>query len=102
MFDEMQYALFKKMKGTSTPGIDGFTVNCLRKFWSSLKLVTLNAINECYRDGNLTTNLKTGIIPLLRKGQKDPTLTGNYRPISLLSRHYKLALHYTTAQVTDW
>ena len=27
---ELQYALFKKMKGSSTPGIDGFTVNWLR------------------------------------------------------------------------
>ena len=44
-----------------------------------------NAINESYRDGTLTTNLKTGIIRLLRKGQKDPTLTENHRPISLLS-----------------
>ena len=76
------------MKGSSAPGIDGFMVNWLRRFWSSLKLVTLNAINECYRDGTLTTNLKTGIIRLLRKGQKDPTLTRNYRPISLLSIHY--------------
>ena len=25
------------MKGSSAPGIDGFTVNWLRKFWSSLK-----------------------------------------------------------------
>ena len=75
------------MKGSSAPGIDGFTVNWLRKFWDSLKLVTFNAINECYRDGTLTP-LKTGIIRLLRKGQKDPTLTGNYRPISLLSIHY--------------
>ena len=53
--------------------------------------MTFNAINECYRDGILTSPLKTGIIRLLRKGQKDPTLTGNYRPISLLSIHYKLA-----------
>ena len=28
---------------------------------------------------------------LLRKGTKDPTLIGNYRPISLLSIFYKLA-----------
>ena len=55
----MQYALFTKMKGSSAPGIDGFTVKELRIFWSSLKLMTLNAINECYRDGTLTTNLKT-------------------------------------------
>ena len=87
----MEYSLFKKMKGSSAPGIDGFTVNWLRKFWSSLKLITFKAINECYREGSLTSNLGTGIIRLLRKGQKDPTLTGNYRPISLLSIHYKLA-----------
>ena len=76
---KLNHALFKKMKGSSAPGIDGFTVNWLRKFWDS------------YKDGALTSPLKTGIIRLLRKGQKDPTLTGNYRPISLLSIHYKLA-----------
>ena len=54
-------------------------------------MLTLNAINECYNDGTLTSPLKTGIIRLLRRGQKDPTLTGNYRPISLLSISYKLA-----------
>ena len=71
--------------------IDRFQVNWLRKFWSSFKLVTFYAINKCYRTGTLTSSLRTGIIRLLRKGQKDPTLTGNYRPISLLSIHYKLA-----------
>ena len=88
---ELEFALFKKMKGSSAPGIDGFQVNWLRKFWASFKLVTFYAINECYRTGTLTSPLRTGVIRLLRKGQKDPTLTGNYRPISLLSIHYKLA-----------
>ena len=89
--EELEYSLFKKMKGSSAPGIDGFTVNWLRKFWSSLILITFNAINESYRKGSLTSNLRTGIIRLLRKGQKHPTITGNYRPISLLSIHHKLA-----------
>ena len=69
--EEMEYSLFKKMKGSSAPGIDVFTVNWLRKFWSSLKLITLKAI----KDGSLTSNLKRGIIRLLRMEQKDPTLT---------------------------
>ena len=59
---ELEFALFKKMKGSSAPGIDGFQVNWLRKFWSSFKLVTFYAINECYRTGSLTSPLKTGII----------------------------------------
>ena len=48
--------LFKKMKGSSAPGINGFTINWRKKFWDSLKLVTFNAINECYRDGPLLLN----------------------------------------------
>ena len=30
--DEVQEALFKHMNGSSSPGMDGFTVNCLRAF----------------------------------------------------------------------
>ena len=56
------------MKGSSAPGIDRFTVNWLRNFWSSLKTVKLKAIDERYRDVTLTTNLKTGMISPLRKG----------------------------------
>ena len=43
-----------------------------------------------FRD-KLTSTLRTAVVNLLRKGLKDPTLTGNYRPISLLSVFYKLA-----------
>ena len=53
--------------------------------------MTFNAINKCYRNGSLTYTLRTGIIRLLRKGQKDLTLTGNYWLILLLSIHYKLS-----------
>ena len=42
-------------------------------------------------NSGLTGLLKTAIVRLLRKGIKDPTIAGNYRPISLLSIHYKLA-----------
>ena len=61
--------------------------------------MTLYAINECYGTGSLTSQLRTGIIRLLKKGQKDPTLAGNYRPISLLSIHYKLASCCITQQL---
>ena len=79
------------MHGNSAPGLDGFTVNWLRTFWPELATITRNALNCCFTNNGLTGLLKTAIIRLLRKGQKDPTLAGNYRPISLLSIHYKLA-----------
>ena len=88
--EELTNSLFNHMKGNSSPGIDGFTVNHLRTFWHELKHITCDALN-CSFGGQLSTTLKKAVIKLLRKGTKDPTLVGNYRPISLLSIYYKLA-----------
>ena len=85
---ELTDCLFNHMKGGSSPGIDGFTVNHLRTFWHELKHITQDALNSSF-GGQLTQSLRKADIKLLRKGTKDPTLTGNYRPISLLSIFYK-------------
>ena len=88
--EELTHCLFKVMKGASSPGLDGFTVNHLRIFWEDLKILTTNALNASF--GNtLTPTLRKATVKLLRKGTKDPTIAGNYRPISLLSIFYKLA-----------
>jgi hypothetical protein len=87
---ELNSALFKHMKGASSPGIDGFTVNHLQTFWDDIGHITRDALN-CSFGGEITTSLRLAVIKLLLKGTKDPTLKGNYRPISLLSIFYKLA-----------
>ena len=88
--EELTKCLFNVMKGASSPGCDGFTVNYLRVFWEDMKHLTTDALNSSF--GNtLTTTLRKAVVKLLRKGTKDPTLPGNYRPISLLSIFYKLA-----------
>ena len=88
---ELRACLFNKMKGNSAPGIDGFTVSWLRVFWEDMEALTTKAINDCYTKGELTETMNTAVIKLLRKGAKDPTYSNSYRPISLLSIHYKLA-----------
>ena len=89
--EELKHCLFNKMKGSSAPGIDGFTASWLRQFWFELGQLTTQAINECYRRDELSSTLKTAIVEDLRKGTQDPNLTTNYCPINLLSIHYKLA-----------
>ena len=88
---ELKTQLFKHMRPSSAPGIDGFTVAWVRKFWADLEDVCYNAINNCYQKGQLTIMLKTAIMKLLRKGEKSKLEASNYRPISLLSVFYKLA-----------
>ena len=71
--EELEHALFFKMKGSSSPGFDGFTVNHLRVFWYDLKGVIKDGLNCMFRD-KLTSTLRTAVVKLLRKGLKDPKL----------------------------
>ena len=100
--DELTKCLFKSMKGASSPGIDGFTVNHLRCFWTELKTITTEALNASF--GNtLTTSLRKAIVKLLRKGTKDPTLPGNYRPISILKNFLQISImcNHTTYKTSS-
>ena len=91
--------LTKFMKGASAPGVDGFTVNWLREFWPDLRKLVTNTLNEMYGEELLSSMCREAIIRLLRKGDKNPLLPGNYRPISLLSIFYKLASATITRRI---
>ena len=45
---EMKEALFIHMKGSSSPGVDGFTVNNLRAIWSDMEQLTRDALNDSF------------------------------------------------------
>ena len=74
--EELHEALFKHMKGSSSPGPDGFTVNWLRQFWPEMKDLTREALNSSTT--GLTKTLRLAIIKILRKGSKDPKAS-NYQ-----------------------
>ena len=79
------------MKPNSAPGIDGFIVKFLRTFWQYLAPLITKEINYMKVKGKLSINLRTAIMQLLQKGNKDPTNPNNFRMISRLSVIYKLA-----------
>ena len=89
--DKLTKAFFENMKPNSAPGIDGFSVLFVSQFWDSLVDLVWRSFSSMKNEGTLTSTLKTAILKLLRKGTKDSTLPGNYRPISLLSVFYKIA-----------
>ena len=95
---EIEDSLFMHMNGSSSPGIYGFTVNYVRKFWTCLKYVTKDALNSVQTDG-LSQTLRNAILKLLRKGDKDQLDIGNYRPTSLLSVFYKIARYCITRRI---
>ena len=90
LYSELTQAL-KNMKNDKSPGLDGFTVEFFKFFWSDLGLFVLRSLNYGYRNGNLSVTQRQGIITCLPKPGKNRHFLKNWRPISLLNVIYKLA-----------
>ena len=86
---EIDLALTQQ-KNNKSPGIDGYSAEFFKKFWAQLGHFFTNCVNECYREGKLTTSQSTGLITCLPKTGKARNLLKNWRPISLLNTTYKI------------
>ena len=79
-----------KMKKNKSPGKDGLPVEFYLTFWEEIKYMVVNALNDAYQKGEMSSSQKRAIITLLYK-KDDPELLKNWRPISLLNTDYKVA-----------
>jgi len=89
-YDELLAAL-KNMKNNKSPGLDGFTAEFFKVFFTDLSWFLLRSINEAFKFGSLSTTQNRGVITLIPKSQKPRHLLKNWRPISLLNTTYKMA-----------
>ena len=79
------------MKNEKRPGLDGFTVEFFKFFWTDVKVFILRSINYGYHTGSLSVTQKQGVITCLPKPNKSRHYLKSWRPISLLNVVYKLA-----------
>ena len=84
------YQALKGMKWNKSPGNDGFTAEFYFTFWPMLGKYIVEAFNESYDMGMLSSSQRQGIITLIEKDGKDPLYMKNYRPITLLNVDYKI------------
>ena len=88
--EEMLDAL-KQMKGGSSPGCDGITIEFLKMFWNQINPLLLSSFNSAFARGTLSTSQQKAIITLIHKGKELPRNDlKNWRPISLTNSDYKL------------
>ena len=80
----------KTMSNNKSPGLDGFTVEFYKFFWTDIGYFLVRSVNESFAEGELSISQKQGVITCLPKGNKDKTLLKNWRPISLLNVSYKI------------
>lgn len=80
----------KLMKKGKSPGSDGLTLEFFIHFWEFLEQPFLLMLQECLENETMTPTMKQGVISLIPKPDKDPTIIDNWRPITLLNFDYKL------------
>lgn len=78
------------MKPGKSPGHDCFTTQYYKKFLPQLSGPFLSTFNVLPEATTQPTSLLEAHIVVLPKGDRDPTIVSNYRPISLLNVDIKL------------
>ena len=91
MFSENEIAkAVKDLKNSSCPGNDGLPIEFYKVFWTRIKTMFIDMINESYQENTLADSLRSGVLNLIPKGQKDTRHLKNLRPITLLNSDYKI------------
>ena len=87
--DEITEVL-KSFKDNKGPGIDGLPAEFYKAFRHLLGETLVDSLNAAFDSGRLSISQRQAIITLIDKKDKDMTLLGNWRPISLLNMDVKL------------
>ena len=79
------------MKNGKSPGLDGYTAEFYKFFWSDLHPFLLNSLNYAYHTGSFSITQRQGVITCLPKDGKPKEYIKTWRPNSLLNVDYKIA-----------
>ena len=81
----------KSMENSKSPGDDGIPAEFYKMFWKDIAKFYVNAINNAYKTGKLSTSQRRRIIKLIPKKNSITHYVKNWRLITLLNCDYKIA-----------
>ena len=80
----------KNMKNGKSPGSDGFGAEFYKFFWKKIGPLVVRSLNQSFKDGEMSTTQREGLITCIPKPDKEREYVKNWRPISLLNVLYKI------------
>ena len=80
----------QKMQNGKSPGSDGFGAEFFKFFWKKVGPFVVRALNDGFKDGEMSATQKEGLITCIPKADKPRDQIKNWRPISLLNVVYKI------------
>ena len=82
---------FKGLNKTSSPGIDGLTMEFYETYFEVIQDLLLEYYNFCFNQSALTESVQIGLISLIHKGKSlSRDEVSNWRPITLSNIDYKI------------
>jgi hypothetical protein len=82
--------VLQTMPNNKTPGSDGLPIEFYKFFFKDIIINLIESFDFSFRNGKLSADQRRGIINLIPKPDKDPSILKNWRPISLLNTDYKI------------
>ena len=79
------------VKNGKNPGNDGLTKEFYVCFFDEINLFLIEALNESFNTGQLSTSQRQAVIILFEKKDKDKRMIKNWRPISRIDVDAKIA-----------
>ena len=80
----------KSMPSGKTPGLDGYSAEFYKAFWPQIQPLFMPMVVDFFENGVLPDTMKTAIISLIHKKDKDAAECASFRPISLLPVDFKI------------
>ena len=78
------------MKNSKSPGNDGLTKEFYICFFNEISSYLIEALNQSFETGQLSTSQRQALITLIEKKDKDKRYIKNWRPISLVNVDAKI------------
>lgn len=76
----------KRFKKNKAPGIDGFSIEIIKKLWGERPIVLYKLFNNCFNKEVFPKEWKIADLKIILKDHdRDKSLVNSYRPIALLS-----------------
>lgn len=72
------------------PGLDGYPVELYKAFWPQSEPLFMPMFTDFVQNGTLPETMRTAVISLIHKKDKDAADCTSYRPISLLPVDFKI------------
>ena len=91
-----------KISKHTAAGLDGIPVSLINELGNSTKEALLKAVEKCLKDRQISDSLRKSRMNLIYKGKGEKDNIRSYRPLTITSVLYRLAMQAVKMKIETW